>query len=221
MAKRSHATYFAHDADPLVSVAEAWGRYFEGAGRGGGLEVAVSETLARWRAGSLELPDYYLVCSPEDWPPVRRHWYLGVLADACALRVVTTTGGADLGPKLAGLPAGRWWPELDRLLAGIEPRVPDQVGGGGSPASTIADMAAGALPFLDAMNLHMANLLGFSIRGFVDQEMALTLPSAANSLVLASSAPRGAPGRRRRAPEVIGPAGAPEPAADVEHVLHP
>ena len=32
----------------------------------GELEVAVAETLARWRVGSIELPDYYLVLDARD-----------------------------------------------------------------------------------------------------------------------------------------------------------
>ena len=128
LARRTHSAYFVHDADPLISVADAWGRYFQGSGPVGELEVVVSETLARWRAGSLELPDYYLVCSVEEWPASRRHWYLGLLAGACAFRVVTATEQPDLAYKLPALPAGRWWPELDRLLAGVERRPPDQAG---------------------------------------------------------------------------------------------
>jgi hypothetical protein len=113
---------------PLVPVADAWSRYFQGSGPVGELELVVSETLARWRAGSLELPDYYLVCSPEEWPASLRHWYLGLLAGACSFRVVTATEEPDLAYKLAALPAGRWWPELDRLLAGVDRRPPDQAG---------------------------------------------------------------------------------------------
>ena len=36
-------------------------------------------TLARWRVGSIELPDYYVVLDAEAMVPTRRHWYLGVL----------------------------------------------------------------------------------------------------------------------------------------------
>ncbi len=126
LARRSQATYFVHDADPLVTVAEAWGRYFEGTGLVGELEVAVSDTVGRWRAGSLEIPDYYAVSSPDGWLPPRRHWYLGMLADACPSRVVVTEEEAAIAARLGTLPAGRWWPELDRLLDGIGRRVPDQ-----------------------------------------------------------------------------------------------
>jgi hypothetical protein len=128
LARRTHATYFVHDADPLAGVADAWGRYFAGSGPGGELEVAVTEVVSRWRAGTVELPDYYLVCSPETWSPTLRHWYLGVLAGASANRVVTVATPSEAAPKLEALPAGRWWPDLDRLLTGIDRVVPDQAG---------------------------------------------------------------------------------------------
>ncbi len=127
-ARRTRTTYFVHDADPLAVVAEAWGRYFDGAGPIGELELAVSATLARWKAGSIELPDYYVACAPEEWSPVRRDWYLGVLAGACAARVVTQGADADVASSLPTLPAGRWWPGLDQLLEGIELVVPDRAG---------------------------------------------------------------------------------------------
>ena len=66
--RRTHSAYFVHDADPLVSLADAWGGYFQGTSPVGELEIVASETLARWRAGSIEFPDYYLVFSAEDWP---------------------------------------------------------------------------------------------------------------------------------------------------------
>jgi hypothetical protein len=40
--------------------------------------------------------------------------------------VAPTTGG-DAAGTLAHLTAGRWWPDLDELLAGIDRVVPDQV----------------------------------------------------------------------------------------------
>jgi hypothetical protein len=128
LARRTHTAYFLHDADPLGPVADAWARFFQGSAPVGELEVVISETLARWRARSLELPDYYLLCSLEDWPDDRRHWYLGALAGACAFRVVAASGEPDLSSKLPTLPAGRWWPDLDRLLAGVERLPPDQAG---------------------------------------------------------------------------------------------
>jgi pimeloyl-ACP methyl ester carboxylesterase len=86
----------------------------------------------------------------------------------------------------------------------------DNVGVGGSSGvvpNTIAGMAAGALAFLDAMGLESVDLLGFSIGSFVAQEISLTRPSIVNKIVLASSAPKGAPGMHGWAPDVIAAVG--------------
>jgi hypothetical protein len=133
-ARRTTSPYLLHDADPLGWVADAWARFFDGQGAAGELEVAVSETLARWRARSLDLPDYYLVVGPEELPATRRHWFLGVLGSAAPLRVVTSHPSEPLVDRLAGLRPGPWWPDLDRLLAGIERVVPDQAGRPGAQA---------------------------------------------------------------------------------------
>jgi hypothetical protein len=123
---RTSLPYALHDADPLDLVASAWVRRFDGEGPAGELEVAVSETVAVWRRRAIELPDYYLLVKPESWPSTRRHFYLGVLASLAPARVVVTSG--DLTSAIAHLGTGRWWPELDRLLADIDRQVPDQVG---------------------------------------------------------------------------------------------
>jgi len=129
-ATRTHTTYLLHDADPLETVADAWVRRFdvEQPGPAGELEVAVAETLRRWRARAIELPDYYLVLDPETWEETRRHFYLGVLHRAAPNRVVPVIGTPEqVGAQLAGLRSGRWWPEVDRLLDGIDRVVPDRV----------------------------------------------------------------------------------------------
>jgi hypothetical protein len=125
-ARHAHTPYFVHGADPLAWVGQAWAARFEGTGQVGDLEVAVHETLGRWKAGAVGLPDYYVLCSPEDWAPAQRHWYLGFLGAACPLRVVVAGGHADLATVLMELPAGPWWPDMDRLLARVEHIVPDQ-----------------------------------------------------------------------------------------------
>jgi pimeloyl-ACP methyl ester carboxylesterase len=85
------------------------------------------------------------------------------------------------------------------------------VGGSeGTVASTMAQTAAGALAFLDALNLERIDLLGFSIGSFVAQEIALTRPAVANRVVLASSAPKGAPDMHGWAADVIGAVGTPQ-----------
>jgi hypothetical protein len=127
-ATRTHTPYLLHDADPLEAVAAAWVRRFDEAGEAGELEVAVAETLQRWRAGAIELPDYYLVLDPETWDATRRHFYLGFLHRAAPNRVVPVTGTPErVGAQLGGLRSGRWWPEADRLLDGVDRVVPDQV----------------------------------------------------------------------------------------------
>ena len=134
-AARTTAPYTLHDADPLAAVAEAWIRRYDGRGPAGELEVAVAETVARWRARSLELPDYYLVVDPETWDVTRRHWYLGYLAGAAPARVVATDG--DLLPAIAHLATGRWWPDLDVLLAGVDRVVPDRAGASMTPGDPL------------------------------------------------------------------------------------
>ena len=137
-AARETAPYTLHDADPLAAVAEAWIRRYDGTGPAGELEVAVAETVARWRARSLELPDYYLVVDPETWDVTRRHWYLGYLAGAAPVRVVATNG--DLLPAISHLATGRWWPDLDDLLAGVDRVVPDRVQASVAPGDPLTQV---------------------------------------------------------------------------------
>ena len=89
-----------------------------------------------------------------------------------------------------------WDPALiDDLAAKRRVITFDYEGVGGSEgriAHTIAETAEGSLRFLDAMNLEQVDVLGFSIGSFVAQEIALTRPSMAQKVVLASSAPKGA-----------------------------
>ena len=124
-----------HDADPLAAVADAWVRRFDEQGPVGELEVAVAETLARWRVGSIELPDYYLVLDAEAWGATRRHWYLGVLHQAAPARVIPVPDPDAAARTLPRLGAGAWWPDLDDLLGGIERVVPDQLVPGSSGSS--------------------------------------------------------------------------------------
>ena len=138
-ATRVHSPYLVHDADPLAAVADAWVRRFDSEGPIGELEVAVAETLARWRVGSIELPDYYLVLDAEAWTATRRHWYLGLLHPKAPARVVPVPHPDAAAAMLPHLGAGAWWPDVDDLLAGIEQVVPDQLvpGSSGSAASSV------------------------------------------------------------------------------------
>ena len=126
-AQGTHTPYLVHDADPLAAVVDAWVRRFDEQGPIGELEVAVAETLKRWRARSLELPDYYLVLDAGSWEPTRRHWYLGVLHRAAPARVaLVPAGAAGIRERLGQLAPGPWWPPLDRLLDGVDRVVPDR-----------------------------------------------------------------------------------------------
>lgn len=116
-----------HDADPLAAVADAWVRLFDGSGAAGELEVARGAAVARWRARAVELPDYYVLLDADAWDATRRHWYLGVLSAAAPPRVVPVRGAEAVRAALRRLPAGRWWPPLDRLLADVERQVPDRL----------------------------------------------------------------------------------------------
>src|SRR3989475_1183994 len=111
-----------------------------------------------------------------------------------------------------------WDPALiDALAADLRVIAFDNVGVGattGGTPSTIEAMAHDAIAFLEAMEFQRVDLLGFSIGSFVAQEIALIRPDLLRRLVLASSAPQGAPGMHGWAPEVIGAVGAPETSPD-------
>jgi len=104
-----------------------------------------------------------------------------------------------------------WDPGLiDALAAGRRVIAFDNVGVGGTSGATpdtVEAMARDALAFVDALGLERIDLLGFSLGSFVAQEIALIRPDLLRRLVLASSAPQGAPGMHGWAPEVIGAVG--------------
>jgi pimeloyl-ACP methyl ester carboxylesterase len=102
---------------------------------------------------------------------------------------------------------------VDALTADRRVVAFDNVGVGattGATPNTVEAMAHDAIAFLEAMNFHRVDLLGFSIGSFVAQEIALIRPDLLRRVVLASSAPQGAAGMHGWAPEVIGAVGTPE-----------
>jgi pimeloyl-ACP methyl ester carboxylesterase len=111
-----------------------------------------------------------------------------------------------------------WDPALvDALAAGRRVVAFDNVGVGGTSGvaqNSIRGMAHGATAFIAAMGFERVDLLGFSIGSFVAQEIALLRPDVVRRVVLASSAPEGAPGMHGWAPEVIGAVGKPETSAE-------
>jgi pimeloyl-ACP methyl ester carboxylesterase len=80
----------------------------------------------------------------------------------------------------------------------------------GTTPSTFTEMAIDALAFIDALGFDKIDLLGFSIGSFVAQEITLIRPGVVRKIVLASSAPQGAPGMHGWKHEVIHALGRPD-----------
>jgi pimeloyl-ACP methyl ester carboxylesterase len=81
----------------------------------------------------------------------------------------------------------------------------------GAVPRTFTAMAYDALAFLEALELDEVDLLGFSIGGFVAQELTLIRPRLVRRLVLAATGPQGGEGMHRYTADVFGNATADEP----------
>lgn len=88
-----------------------------------------------------------------------------------------------------------WDPDLvDNIATEREVILVDLAGVGGSTGvtpNTVDEMAHNVLAFLDALGVRRFDLLGFSLGGFIAQEVALLRPWQLRRLVLAGTAPRG------------------------------
>lgn len=73
---------------------------------------------------------------------------------------------------------------------------------GGEPANNIADMAAHVTAFLDALGLTQIDLFGFSMGGFVAQQVTLDRPRLVRKLILAGTGPQGGEDLAAYPPEV-------------------
>jgi pimeloyl-ACP methyl ester carboxylesterase len=85
----------------------------------------------------------------------------------------------------------------DALAAEREVILVDYPGVGsstGEPSGTIPVTARQMIAFVAALGFDEIDLLGFSIGGFVAQEIALVRPTLVRRLVLAATGPKGAPG---------------------------
>src|SRR4051812_46654014 len=120
--------------------------------------------------------------------------------------------GVDVAYRRFGRPAGaplvllqhfrgnldNWDPALtDALAVEREVILVDYPGVGsstGEPSGTIAETARRIIAFIGGLDLACVDLLGFSIGGFVAQEIALVRPTVVRRLVLAATGPKGAPG---------------------------
>ena len=90
-----------------------------------------------------------------------------------------------------------WDPALvDRLAGDREVILLANRGVGSSTGvvpDNVTDMARDVLRFVDALGLGIVDLLGFSLGGYVAQELALLRPRLVRRIVLAGTAPQGAP----------------------------
>jgi pimeloyl-ACP methyl ester carboxylesterase len=94
---------------------------------------------------------------------------------------------------------------LDALAADREVIIFDNAGVAGSTgetASTVAGIASTAARFIAALGLQKIDLLGFSMGGFVAQEITLQHPDLVHRLVLVGTGPQGGEGLATFSPEV-------------------
>jgi pimeloyl-ACP methyl ester carboxylesterase len=78
----------------------------------------------------------------------------------------------------------------------------------------VTDMARDVLLFVDALGLGQIDLLGFSLGGFIAQELALMRPRLVRRIVLAGTAPQGGPDLHRWTDDVYANACADEITAE-------
>src|SRR5262249_48334248 len=90
-----------------------------------------------------------------------------------------------------------WDPALVDGLAGDREVILLATRGGGASTGrvpdNVEDMARDVLRFVDALGLREIDVLGFSLGGYIAQELALVRPRLLRRIVLAGTAPRGAP----------------------------
>jgi len=124
-------------------------------------------------------------------------------ADAAGVRFAYRRFGSSRPTPLLMLQHFRgnldsWDPALtDALAREREVILVDYPGLGASSGEfgpSIADTARKLIAFAEALGLDAVDLLGFSIGGFVAQDIALIRPALVRRLVLAATGPKGAPG---------------------------
>jgi pimeloyl-ACP methyl ester carboxylesterase len=119
-----------------------------------------------------------------------------------------------------------WDPDLiDPIAEQREVILVDYAGVGGSNGSPRADVTATAqdiLAFTDALGLRRVDLLGFSLGGFVAQELTLIRPQLVRRLILAGTGPQGGEEMHGFTPEVFASAVVDEPSgADLVSLFFP
>jgi len=74
---------------------------------------------------------------------------------------------------------------------------------GGDPADTVTGMARHVIAFVDALGLKKVDLLGFSLGGFVAQQVVLESPDLIRRVILAGTGPQGREGMDHMPPKVV------------------
>ena len=73
---------------------------------------------------------------------------------------------------------------------------------GGAPADTVSGMAQHVVAFINALGLKQVDLLGFSLGGFVAQQVVVEHPDLIRSVILAGTGPQGGEDMDSFTPEV-------------------
>src|SRR5215510_2482471 len=73
---------------------------------------------------------------------------------------------------------------------------------GGEPADSVSGMAKHVITFINALGLKRVDLLGFSLGGFVAQQVVLENPAFIRRVVLAGTGPEGGAGMDTFTPKV-------------------
>ena len=125
-AGRIASPYALVAADPLAALAASWQAMWDVSQPGGAadFEREAVTVLAAWRAGTFELPDYYLTLSAADSDKADAvpDFYLGPLRSVRPNRVafVTATEPAQQAVGvlhvLGSLKHGPWWPPLPDMI---------------------------------------------------------------------------------------------------------
>jgi pimeloyl-ACP methyl ester carboxylesterase len=93
----------------------------------------------------------------------------------------------------------------DALAKGREVILTDNAGVGlstGAAPETVGGMARDAASLIDALGLEQVDLFGFSMGGFVAQQIAVDRPELVRRLVLVGTGPRGGEGMDQLDPDV-------------------
>ncbi|RRH98433.1 alpha/beta hydrolase [Mesorhizobium tamadayense] len=101
----------------------------------------------------------------------------------------------NFDPRIVdGLAATRWVITVDNRGIGAS---------GGKTPSTIPEMARDAVAFIRALGIEEVDLFGFSLGGFVAQDIVLTEPRLVRKLILAGTGPAGGEGIDKVTPLTI------------------